>query len=306
MNETGSGRALSIAFQGELGAYSQSAVYEFFGRKGVRVVPLATLQEVFRNLFTKRRPRPDLAVVPIENSTAGSVGETIDFLAASRVRIVGETSIPIHHCLMTNRGTRLEEIRRVLSHPQALSQCRNFLALEGRHWQQIPTYDTAGSAKMISEQRLAGAAAIAGELAAEIYGMTVVRKNIEDDHTNTTRFIVVEASGGAKPRERNEPSGEDKTTVIFFAKHKPGSLVRALDCFSSRGINLLKIESRPIRGKPWEYLFYIDVEGHVEERECSRAMADLRSRATKVKLLGSYPKARNTRPLGSDQQGRPR
>lgn len=284
------GGAFTVAFQGELGAYSQSAVYEFFGRGGVEVMPLPTLQEVFRSLRGRPRRRPDMAVVPIENSTAGSVGETIDFLASSKVRIVGETSVPIHHCLIASRETSVGRIRKVLSHPQALSQCRDFLAEEGRRWQQIPTYDTAGSVKMIAEQGAVDSAAIAGELAAEIYGMKVLRRRIEDDHANVTRFIVVEPSD-SKSEVRGPRKGDYKTTIIFLTRHRPGSLVRALNCFSSRGVNLLKIESRPIRGIPWEYSFYIDVEGHSGEKGCGGAIADLRSEVASVKLLGSYPRS---------------
>ena len=292
MNErTTGGRALSVAFQGELGAYSQDAVYRFFGSRGVRVAPLPTLQEVFSSLLSSRRSAPDLGMVPLENSTAGSVGETFDFLASSKVRIVGETSIPVRHCLITSPLARLRDIRRVASHPQALSQCRKFLAKEGKNWQQIPAYDTAGSVKMMAESKLADTAAIASELAGEIYGMRVARKGIEDDHTNTTRFVLVEAVRRGRSAFVSKQTGRHKTSVMFLTAHEPGSLVKALSCFSAYGINLLRIESRPISGKPWEYSFYVDVDGSVEQRACREAVRALREGTLSVKVLGSYPRS---------------
>lgn len=284
-------RRLSVAFQGELGAYSQSAVYRFFGSRSVRVVPLPTLQEVFSSVISSKPSAPDLGMVPLENSTAGSVGESFDFLASSRVRIVGETSIPIRHCLIVSPGAQFSGIRKVMSHPQALSQCRRFLAKEGKGWQQVPAYDTAGSVKMIAESRLTDTAAIASELAGKIYGMRVTRKGIEDDHTNATRFVLVEPVRQGRSAFVNKPAGRHKTAVIFFTAHEPGSLVKALTCFSEHGINLMRIESRPIRGKPWEYSFYVDVDGSVEQKACRDAIRDLRARTLSVKVLGSYPRS---------------
>ena len=280
-------QTVSVAFQGELGAYSQRAVYSFFGRDQVsQVLPLPTLQRVFEVLCQKR-DAPDFAVVPIENSTAGSVGETVDLLISKNVRIVGETSVPVEHCLIIHKDSDLTKIRKVMSHPQALAQCREYLDRNGRSWEQISVYDTAGSVKMIKEQNLRDTAGIASELAAEIYGMKVASKGIEDDHSNTTRFIVIE-NAEKNPKIPNEPTGQDKTSAIFATKHEPGCLVRALSALSSRGINLDRIESRPIRGKPWEYYFYVDFSGHVGEDACRKAIDDLRYQCEEVKVLGSY------------------
>ncbi|MDG6924083.1 MAG: prephenate dehydratase [Nitrososphaerota archaeon] len=280
-------QTVSVAFQGELGAYSQKAVYSFFGRDQVKqVLPLPTLQRVFEVLCQKE-DAPDFAVVPIENSTAGSVGETVDLLISKNVRIVGETSVPVEHCLIIHKDTDLGKIRKVMSHPQALAQCREYLDQNGRGWEQISVYDTAGSVKMIREQNLKDTAGIASELAAEIYGMKVAAKGIEDDHSNTTRFIVIE-NAQKNPKISNEPTGQDKTSAIFATKHEPGCLVRALSALSSRGINLDRIESRPIRGKPWEYYFYVDFSGHVREDACRKAIEDLRYQCEEVKVLGSY------------------
>ena len=281
-------QTVSVAFQGELGAYSQKAVYSFFGRDQVKVVPLPTLQRVF-DVLCHKNDAPGFAVVPIENSTAGSVGETVDLLISRNVRIVGETSVPVEHCLIIHKDSDLGKIKKVMSHPQALAQCREYLDRNGRNWEQISVYDTAGSIKMISDQELKDSAGIASELAAEIYGMKIVAKGIEDDHSNTTRFIVIE-DAEKKSTVSNEPTGHDKTSAIFSTKHEPGCLVRALSALSFRGINLDRIESRPIRGKPWEYYFYVDFSGHIAEEACKKALEDLRYQCEEVKVLGSYPR----------------
>lgn len=281
-------QAVSVAFQGELGAYSQKAVYSFFGRDAVKkVVPLPTLQRVFEEL-SQEKNAPDFAVVPIENNTAGSVGETVDLLISKNVRIVGETSVPVEHCLIIHNDTTLDKIRKVMSHPQALAQCREYLDRNGRGWEQVSVYDTAGSVKMIKEHVLRDTAGIASELAAEIYGMKISARGVEDDHSNTTRFIVIENANKKNSLFPNEPTGNDKTSAIFVTKHEPGCLVRALSALSSRGINLDRIESRPIRGKPWEYYFYVDFSGHVREDKCRKAIDDLRYQSEELKILGSY------------------
>jgi len=289
-------RAASVAFQGELGAYSQSAVYSFFGKSSVgRVVPLPTLQRVFGTLCDKNSDL-DYAVVPLENSLAGTIGETVDLLISHDVRIVGETSVPVEHCLIIHKDTTLEKIKKVMSHPQALAQCREYLdADERKDWEQVSVYDTAGSVKMIKEQNLTECAGIASELAAEIHGMKVAAKGIEDDHSNATRFIVVQNSSKRSKSDESsfistEPTGKDKTSAIFVTRHEPGALVRALTSLSSRRINLGKIESRPIRGKPWEYYFYVDFEGHQKEERCAKAIADLVYQSEELKVLGSYKK----------------
>lgn len=279
-----------IAFQGELGAYSQSAVYSFFGRD-TEVLPLPTLHRVFSELCVtgeKDRLSPSHAVVPIENSTAGSVGETFDLLVTSNVRIIGETTVPVQHCLVIHKDSDLSRIRRVISHPQALAQCRNYLNSRKERWKQEAVYDTAGAVKMIREDNLLETAAIASELACQIYEMKLAEKNIEDDHTNRTRFVVLVA---APKLWKQAPTGHDKTSVIFSTKHLPGSLVRALSSLSFRGINLSRIESRPIKSKPWEYYFYVDFDGHEEDEQCRQALEDLQTQTTELKVLGSYPRA---------------
>ncbi|MHB2035229.1 MAG: prephenate dehydratase [Nitrososphaerales archaeon] len=279
-----SNKKIIAAIQGELGAYSQQAVYSFFGREMVkRVLPLPTLQRVF-SVLCQKNGAPDFAVVPIENSLAGSVGETIDLLISKNVRIVGETSIPIQHCLIIHSDTSLSKIKKIMSHPQALAQCREYL--DGRRWEQLSVYDTAGSVKMIKEQKLKDTAGIASELASEIYGMKIVKNGIEDDPTNTTRFVVIQDA--RKNSVPTEPSGDDKTSAIFATKHEPGCLVKALSVLSLNGINLNRIESRPFRGRPWEYYFYVDFSGHIREEKIRKAVEELRGEVEELKILGSY------------------
>jgi len=282
---------VSAAIQGELGAYSQQAVYSFFGREVAnQIVPLPTLQRVFSAIDSAAKSPPDFAVVPIENSLAGSVGETIDLLISRNVRVAGETSVPVSHCLIIHKDTTLDRIKRVMSHPQALAQCREYLDRNGRHWEQVSVYDTAGSVKMIKEQNLMDAAGIASELACEIYGMKLAERDIEDDPSNRTRFVVIENAEKPVSNLPTEPTGDDKTSAIFATKHEPGCLVRALSALSSRAINVDRIESRPIKGKPWEYYFWIDFSGHVKDEGCRKAIEDLRYQTEELKILGSYPR----------------
>jgi prephenate dehydratase len=278
----------SVAFQGELGAYSQSAVYAFFGKKNVeRVIPLPTFSQVFVSLFSGQGF--DYAVVPIENSLAGSIGETLDLLLSTDVRIIGEVSIPIEHALLAHKGASLDLIRKVISHPQAIAQCKKYL--DSKDWQQIAVYDTAGAAKMIRDENLQDTAAIASQVAAEIYGLEVLESGIQDDSSNSTRFVVIESSTKTEKSvvaQGLQSSNIFKTSVIFSTEHKPGSLVGALSAFSTRGINLTKIESRPMKSRPWEYYFFVDFEGNTKNQNCREALRELKSKTSEIKILGSY------------------
>ncbi len=269
---------LRVAFQGERGAYSESAVYSFFG-KSVQPQPCKTFREVFHNV---EKGRSDYGVVPIENSIEGSVNQVYDLFMEYNLRVCGEVILKIEHCLIANPGTSLENIKVIYSHPQALAQCRIFLEKIG--CEMISTYDTAGSVKMIKEKKLLEAGAIASERAAQIYGMTIIARDISDNPNNYTRFFILH-------KEDSPPTGNDKTSIIFSTKHVPGALYQALEEFAVRGINLTKIESRPTKQKPWEYNFYLDFEGHRSERRCAEALKDLREKTTFLKILGSYPKA---------------
>jgi chorismate mutase/prephenate dehydratase len=221
--------------------------------------------------------------VPAENSLEGTVNQTYDLLLNSPLKINGEIKQRIVHCLLAIPGTKLEDLRVVYSHPQALAQCATFL--RSLKTEAIPAYDTAGSAKMIREKRISDAAAIASERAGELYGLSVLKKNIEDNSENYTRFFVIGHSD-------SRPTGNDKTSIVFGAAHTPGSLYKALEEFASRGINMTKLESRPVRTTPWEYDFFIDLDGHRTDSACHEAFEAVKNKTTFVKILGSYPRAK--------------
>ena len=269
---------MKVAFQGERGAYSESAVYAFFGA-GTEVKPCRDFRDVFENVLEQET---SFGVVPVENSLEGSVTQTYDLFLKYDLKVCGEVIVKIEHCLIANPSTSLETVKAVYSHPQALAQCRNFLERLGR--ELIPAYDTAGSVKMLKEKGLNDAAAVASERAAEIYDMKILARDIADNKENYTRFFVLSKEDGAA-------TGRDKTSIIFSAVHEPGSLYHALGEFAKRNINLTKIESRPTKQTPWEYNFYLDFEGHRNEERCAEALKALEKYAVFIKILGSYPKA---------------
>ncbi len=273
---------MKVAFQGERGAYSESAVYSFFG-SSAEAKPCRNLSDVFE---TVEKGEADYGLVPIENSIEGSVNQTYDLFLEHNLKVCGETVLKIVHCLITNPKTKnLDSVKAVYSHPQALGQCRKFIERLG--CDMIPTYDTAGSVKMVKEKGLMDAGAIASELAAKIYGMKALAKGIADNSNNYTRFFAL-------AKTDSPPTGRDKTSIIFSVKHTPGALYHALGDFAGRNINLTKVESRPTKEKPWEYNFYLDFEGHISEEKCLEALRDLEERCFFVKVLGSYPKASET------------
>lgn len=271
-------KILKVAFQGEIGAYSEMAVHKYFGIN-VQVVPCKHFSDVFKNV---EENKVDYGVVPIENSIEGSVNQVYDLFLEYDLKVCGEIILRIEHCLLANFNADLNSIKVVYSHPQALAQCSNFLEKLG--CEIIPTYDTAGSVKIIKEKNTIDVAAIASERAAEIYGMKILARDIADMPDNYTRFFVIS-------KEDAKPTGNDKTSIIFSLKHIPGSLYKALEEFALREINLTKIESRPTKLKPWEYNFYLDFEGHRNEQKCIEALNGLQRKATFIKILGSYPRA---------------
>jgi len=277
-------RRKRVAFQGELGAFSQEAAYRLAG-PDVEVVPFAQFKQVFQALAAGE---VDRAVIPIENTLHGSVHENYDHLLDYQLPILGETHVRIVHNLIALPGVKFRDIRRVFSHPVALNQCLRFL---GRHpeLERVPYYDTAGSVKMIVEEGLRDAAAIASEVAADIYGARILRRSIEDDHRNFTRFFLLGAKGRpAKPPKTDKQAY--KTSLVFSTRNVPGSLFRALSAFALRDINLTKIESRPLRGKPWEYLFYLDFLGRTDEPRVRNALRHLSELADFLRVLGCYPR----------------
>ena len=268
---------MKVTYQGETGAYSEMAVYKFFGPKA-QPVPCKDFKDVFESVKTCAAPN---GVVPIENSIEGSVNQNYDLFLAYDLKVCGEVAVKLAHVLIANPQTKFEDIETVYSHPQALGQCRNYL--EKQKWEIIPAYDTAGSVKIIKEKQLYNAAAIASEKAAELYQMKIIARDIADNLTNYTRFLVLSHEDAA-------PTGDDKTSIIFSTKHTPGALYHALGEFSSRNINLTRIESRPTKTTAWQYNFYLDFEGHKREKRCTEALQALEKWATFVKILGSYPR----------------
>ncbi len=265
-----------VAFQGELGAFSQRAAIRIFG-PAIKPVACGTFDDVFERVVDRQA---DLGVIPIENSLAGSIHQNFDLLARHPLEAIAETHVRIEHNLIAHPSSSLRRLKKIYSHPVALAQCRQFL----RRLKRVASesfYDTAGSVKYISEHGLLDAAAIASEDAAKIYGMQILRRSIEDNRENYTRFLAL-ARKGVRPR------GGTKTTIVFGLRHEPGALFKALSVFALRNIDLTKIESRPIHGKPWEYLFYLDLLSDLRSRECSHALRHLREMTLYFKVLGSY------------------
>jgi prephenate dehydratase len=278
-----------IAFQGVRGAYSEDACDAYFGkgvidglgnRHGVETIPYQSFAEVFE---AAERDMVSHAVVPVENSYEGSVTQVNDLLLEKDLLISGEIILRIRHCLLAMQGTRIEGIKRVYSHPQALGQCRLFLQ-QFPQWQLISTYDTAGSAAMVKENARNDEAAIASLRAAEVYGLEVLKEGIESDSQNYTRFFILEKHPKHSP-------GANKTSMVFAAKNTPGSLYMCLKEFAERGINLTKLESRPRRNKPWMYVFHVDIDGNLGDPNISAAIGSLLKTAAFVKVLGTYKKA---------------
>ncbi len=268
----------TVAFQGEHGAYSEEAIRQHFGAE-VQTLPCRTFEEIF---IAVEEGRADFGVLPVENAVAGSINKAYDLLLEHDLRVSGEIYLSVRHHLMAPKGTRMEDVRRVRSHPQALAQCEDYLARHG--WHPEPWYDTAGSAKDLAADPQPGVAALASRLAAEIYGLEILDSDVQDLPWNITRFFVI-------GHQEAPLSPHSKTSLVFAVPHRPGALNRCLDEFARRGLNLTKLESRPRRNRPWQYVFYLDFEGHWQDPVCQEALVGLLSRAAFVKLLGSYPAA---------------
>jgi chorismate mutase/prephenate dehydratase len=270
---------MKVGFQGELGAYSEEAIVRYF-ESDITAVPKPYLRDVFDAVENRD---VDLGMVPAENSLEGSIVRTFDLLLERNVKIIGEFILRVSHCLIANKGVAIEDIKKVYSHPQALGQCRTYLDEQGI--EPVSWYDTAGSVKMIKDEGLIDAAAIASSRAAEVYDMIILDRGIETNEENYTRFFVI-------GYDSILPSGNDKSTIAYVVEHKPGSLLESLRVFASRRLNLTKIESRPLPGRPWEYIFFVDIEAHVENRKMKEALENLADSTNFLKILGSYPKTK--------------
>ena len=272
---------ISVGFQGELGAFSFSAARNFFGLDA-RPQPFESFKQVFEAVADGTVTH---ATIPIENTLYGSIHENYDYLLQYGFKIIGETTIRIAHQLIAQPGVSFENIRRVFSHPVALDQCRRFFR-EFPQLAPVSFYDTAGSVKMIMQQQLTDAAAIASEAAAEIYGGAILKSNIEDNNSNFTRFFLLTKQ--MQTAEEFHSADFWKTSLVFATANVPGALFKAMSCFALRDLNLTKIESRPMREKPWEYLFYVDVVGCIEDGKVRRAILHLEEWTNFLKVLGSY------------------
>ena len=267
---------MRIAFQCEPGAYSEAAAIRFTDHADL--LPCESFDDVFTAVATGKATH---GILPVENSIGGSIHRNYDLLLEHDLPIVGEVVLDITHNLLALPGTTMEQVKKIYSHPQALAQCERFLrSLPGVSVEA--TYDTAGSAKLVKEKGLKDAAAIASERAAQVFGLEILKPEIQDFSDNITRFLVVS-------RTADSDLQADKTTVVFSLPNEPGSLFKALSVFALREIDLTKIESRPIRGRPWEYLFYVDLPVGRHDLRCARALVHLAEFARSMRTLGSYP-----------------
>jgi prephenate dehydratase len=274
---------MRIAYQGEPGAYSEAAALKFHA--SADVMPRPTFDDVFSAVSSGKATH---GILPVENSIGGSIHRNFDLLAEHDLSIVGEVELLVEHCLLAYPGTTREALRRVYSHPQALAQCEQFLRTmapgpeAGQAGVEIvATYDTAGSAKLIRDGALKDTGAIASARAAEVFGLEVLASGIQDYAANLTRFVVV-------ARQAETVADADKTTILFALPNEPGALFKALSVFALRDIDLTKLESRPIRGRPWEYMFYVDLSVSRQDMRCARALVHLAEFAKWVRTLGSY------------------
>lgn len=270
-------KTLDIAYLGPEGTFTQSAALKHFGHS-VNTTAFASIDQVFREVESGAS---NYGVVPIENSIEGVVNHTLDMLNDSGLKICGEVELRIHHYLLS-KNKSLEDITKIYSHQQALAQCRAWLDLNLIKAERLAVNSNAEGARIAGEEE--NSAAIASEAAAELYNLNILANNIEDEPDNTTRFLVI-------GRATCEPSGNDKTSMIFSAPNKPGALHKMLSCFAENNISMTRIESRPSRREMWAYVFFVDIEGHAEDEPVKKALSELEQSAAMLKLLGSYPKA---------------
>ena len=268
---------IKVSFQGERGAYSEAAAKSFF-QEHIETIPSPTFAQTLQYTIDQKT---EYSVLPVENSLEGSVGESYDLLYSTSLNAVGEVYNKIEHCLIG--FGKLDEIKTVYSHPQALGQCREFL--QKWNMKTVPTYDTAGSVKIIKEMANKEISCIASKNASEIYQVPIIAENIADNSNNYTRFLVLS-------KKTTKESRKDKTSIIFSIKHEPGTLYQIIESFQKFEVNLTKIESRPKKTTAWEYNFYVDFEGHEENHKIKEMLEIISENTTFFKILGSYPSAK--------------
>ena len=276
-------RRKKVSFQGEKGAFSQVAVQQLLGND-MDVAPFQRFEEVFQALADGE---VNAAVIPIENTLHGSVHENYDHLVNFELPIHAETNVRVSHSLSAPPGVSFRNLRRVYSHPVALNQCMKFFQANPK-LERVPFYDTAGSVKMIMEEKPTDAAAIASSIAADLYGAKILKRGIEDDPSNFTRFFLLKRPGS---RSIKVTADEWKTSLVFRTRNVPGALFKCLSAFALRDISCTKIESRPLRGSPWEYWFYLDFLGRADDPVPQKALGHLAEMTDFVRVLGTYPKA---------------
>lgn len=274
---------IKVAFQGVAGANSEAAVWQHFGpttdHQQVTTLPLETFDDIFRAVEAGAATH---GMLPVENSSAGSVARAYELLMDYDLRIQAEVILRVRYSLLVMPGIKLSDIRQAQSHPQALAQCERYLKRRGI--KPVAWFDTAGSARDLAARPDAHTAALASELAGRLYGLEALETNVEDETHNYTRFFVI---GHGDP----PPSARAKTSIVFSMQSRPGALYEAMGEFATRGINLTKIESRPRPNRPWQYWFYMDFEGHFQTPNCEAALMGILRRAAMMKILGSYPAA---------------
>jgi len=269
--------SMTVAYLGPQGTFSQEAAVKHFGGL-TTLAPCSSIDEVFRQVETGAA---GYGVVPVENSTEGSIGRTLDLLLSTPAMICGEVMLPIRQCLMSRSG-RLGDIRKVYSHAQSFSQCQQWLARNLAQAGRVAVVSNAEAARLAARER--GAAAIGPRTAAAHYGLKLLARNIEDEGKNTTRFLVIAEHDAA-------PSGRDKTSLVMSARNVPGAVHELLAPLAANGVSMTRLESRPSRTGLWEYVFYVDIEGHQQDANVARAFAELKQKASLLKILGSYPAA---------------
>ena len=272
----------TIAFQGEHGAYSEEAIREHYGDT-MTTVPYRGFTDIFDAVNSRT---VDHGMLPVENSSAGTVAQSYELLLEHDLRVQAEIVFRVHHMLLADANTTIDDIKRVKSHPQALAQCEGYLRRRG--WEPVAVYDTAGSARDLAANPEPNTAVLASALAGEMYGLNVLEQGVEDDPYNSTRFFVIGHEDAVR-----EDDAPQKTSVVFAVRHTPAALYECIGAFARNEVNLTKLESRPMRFRPWQYWFYLDFEGHMEDTACEQAVVGLMKHSSMVKLLGSYPAAPN-------------
>jgi len=280
---------MKIGYQGIKGAYSESAIYRHFGSRA-EAIGFETFEDVFEAVETKKI---DYGLLPFENTIAGSVALNYDLLLKYDVVIIGEVFLKINHYLLSQKGNTIKNIKIVYSHPHAIEQCKAFI--RENQLKIALEYDTAGAAKIVKERGRMDEAAIASELCAKIYGLDILKKDIDSSKFNITKFFIFVRKENVPPELKKE-----KTSIAFKTKHYPGALINCLQRLSKHNINLTKLESRPVPENPWEYVFYADFEGSVDDENVKTALGDMEASSLFLKILGGYPAGENPIPAQKD------